>query len=112
MVFGAKADEVIARDLGLMGEDNFDEKLPQQGGGSNPLHIVERHLEPLSRRQLKALMFIYFQDGDEWKEVIDFFLKIRTLQGGDRDLLIALENMKGQQKEPRQPSLFNRRREI
>lgn len=113
MSFGAKADEVIARDLGLAGEDDFDERIPQgTGSGNNPLAFVERHIDPLSRRQLRALMFLHLQ-GEEWKETIDFFLKIRTLQGGSRDLLVALENMRSQKESQPRPSLFGgRRREI
>lgn len=111
MSFGAKADDVIARDLGLAGEDDLDDKIPQ-GSGSNPLAYVERHIDPLSRRQLKALMFLHLQ-GEEWNEAIDFFLKTRILKGGTRDLLLALENMRSQ-KEPQQQrtSLFGRRREL
>lgn len=111
MSFGAKADEVIARDLGLAGDDDYDDR-PQGSvsGGNNPLAYIERHIDPLSQRELRALMFLYLQDDNEnWKDAIEFFLKIRTHKGGTRDLLIALENMRAQKEIQPRPSIFRRR---
>lgn len=93
-VYGTAVDDAISRDLWPTGEPVA--VLPgvaTQGDGlrgtREALEVIERHLEPLTNRQLGALALLR-QEGGPWSELVEFYLTHSVRRGPVTGLLDAL----------------------
>lgn len=90
MSLGQAVDDIIMRDLRMSGMDDVGAAAPGAAGGA-VLKIVERHLQPLTKSQLKALLMLYALGEDK---LADKYLELRQLQGDTKGLITALEAMR------------------
>lgn len=92
-VYGSAVDDAISRDMWPTGEPVPFLGGPTQAdmlrGTREALEVIERHLEPLSSRQLGALALLR-QEGGPWAEIVEFYLHHSVRRGPVSGLLDAL----------------------
>lgn len=99
-VYGGRVDDVISQDLFPTGEPTGPSWSPYGPAGAvdglrvtqASLEIVERHLEPLTTRQLGALMLLKLEGGP-FAEMAQFYLDNYHRRGGVAGLLDALAGL-------------------
>lgn len=98
--YGGKVDDAISQDLFPTGEPIGPGFSPYGPAGAADglrvtqasLEVVERHLEPLTTRQLGALMLLK-QEGGNFAEMAQFYLDNYHRRGGVSGLLDALAGL-------------------
>lgn len=98
--YGGRVDDAISQDLFPTGEPvgpGFGH--PGAVGGVDQLRttqasleIIERHLEPLSTKQLAALMLLK-QEGGQFAEMADFYMDNYHRRGAAAQLIEALSGL-------------------
>lgn len=91
--YGGAVDDAISRDLWPTGEPAaLLSSIGQPDtlrGARETLEVIERHLQPITTRQLAALILLR-QEGGPFAEIADFFLEHSTRRGPVAGLLDAL----------------------
>lgn len=91
--YGGAVDDAISRDLWPTGEPAaLMSNLVQTDtlrGARETLEVIERHLHPLTTRQLAALIMLR-QEGGPFAEIADFYLEHSSRRGPVSGLLDAL----------------------
>lgn len=91
--YGAAVDDAISRDLWPAGEPAALMSGVMQTdtlrGAREALEVIERHLHPITTRQLAALVLLR-QEGGPFAEIADFYLEHSSRRGPVSGLLDAL----------------------
>jgi hypothetical protein len=94
--YGGSVDDAISRDMwptgepaGILGVSGPYSGAEPLRGTREALEVIERHLHPLTTRQLAALVFLK-QEGGPLGEIADLYLEHSTRRGAVSGLLDAL----------------------
>lgn len=91
--YGPAVDDAISRDLWPTGEPaallSGTIQTDTLRGAREALELVERHLQPLTTRQLAALALLR-QEGGPFAEIADYYLEHSPRRGSVNGLLDAL----------------------